>query len=313
MMYVMMRLVKKNILLSISSAQTPVPQRGLSRFFVWCIYIMFLLYCTSEAMSAQQLRIAAASDLQWAMNDLATAFRAAHPNASIDAVYGSSGNFTAQIRAGAPFDAFFSADTDYPQMLENAGLTVGARREYARGQIVLWAVREDILNILKKVLGKQDIQSPSTLPSVTIVKFLTQPEIKRIAIANPAHAPYGKRAKEFCAALTKDVSVEKKLETKFVLADNVAQAAQLVGTGAADCGIVSLSLVLAPVYAGKGVWTLLDSTRYSPLRQAAVVIKSRPNVALAEEFVRFVCSAEGARILARYGFRSFQSETLNKN
>lgn len=250
---------------------------------------VFLLNTQAQA---QTLRIAAAADLQWAMTDLAAAFRVKHPNVSIDAVYGSSGNFVAQIRAGAPFDAFFSADIDYPRALFDAGLATSAPHEYGLGRIVLWKAQSRTFDLSQGM------------------KLLASKQIRRIAIANPAHAPYGKRAKEyFQNALNNAPNSAQTLalvEQKCVFGDNVAHAAQLVQSGNADIGVISLSLALAPTpkraLASNGAYLLIDSALHTPLRQGAVVVKARPNVALAEEFVAFVCSVDGARILARYGF-----------
>jgi molybdate transport system substrate-binding protein len=254
--------------------------------------ILFLLLALHT--QAQTLRIAAAADLQWAMNDLAAAFRVKHPNVRFDAVYGSSGNFVAQIRAGAPFDAFFSADIEYPRALFDAGLTTSAPHEYGLGRIVLWKLHARAFDLSQGIT------------------LLASKQIRRIAIANPDHAPYGKRAKEYFQNASKNVSNSAQIlaliEQKCVFGDNVAHAAQLVQSGNADVGVISLSLALAPSpqrgLASKGAYVLIDSTLHTPLRQGAVVVKSRPNAALAEEFVAFVCSVDGARVLARYGFRS---------
>jgi molybdate transport system substrate-binding protein len=261
------------------------------------LYSSFVLLLALH-VSAQALRIAAAADLQWAMNDLTTAFRMKYPNVRFDAVYGSSGNFVAQIRAGAPFDAFFSADMDYPRALFDAGLASSAPHEYGFGRIVLWKANARTFDLSQGV------------------KLLASQQIRRIAIANPAHAPYGKRAKEYFQNALNNAPNNSPnsaqtlalVEQKCVFGDNVAHAAQIVVSGNADIGVISLSLALAPMLVRKGVYVVIDSTLHTPLRQGAVVIKARPNAAWAEEFVAFVCSADGSRILVRYGFRASDSE-----
>lgn len=239
----------------------------------------------AQDVPPQSLRIAAASDLQWAMKECIAAFLKTHPKVRIEPVYGSSGNFVAQIRAGAPFDVFFSADVEYPRTLFQAGLTTSQPREYALGRLVLWEART------------------TEMTKISLSQYLQSPQVRRIAHANPAHAPYGKRAKEVLAHTFKNASELTTIESKCVLADNVAQAAQFVQTGAAECGFISLSLVLSPPFQGKGSYVVLDSALHTPLRQAVVVIKSRPNIQLSEDFVGFICSVEGAQILGKYGFR----------
>ena len=253
------------------------------------LFISFIFLLTLR-VPAQTLRIAAAADLQWAMADLTRAFHTKHPNVRFDAVYGSSGNFVAQIRAGAPFDAFFSADIDYPRALFDAGLTTSAPHEYGLGRIVLWTAH----------VGTFDLWQG--------IQLLASKHVRRIAIANPTHAPYGKRAKEYIQNASTSPQMLALIEPKYVLGDNVAHTAQLVQSGNADVGVISLSLALAPTLARKGAYVVIDSMLHTPLRQGAVVVKARPNVALAEEFVAFVCSVDGARILQRYGFLKKQTK-----
>ncbi|TAE27501.1 MAG: molybdate ABC transporter substrate-binding protein [Candidatus Kapaibacterium sp.] len=253
--------------------------------FVTAVCVLFGVSISSG--NAQKLRIAAASDLQWAMPELIAEFRKQSSNTSnnaqIEAVYGSSGNFVAQIRAGAPFDIFFSANIEYAEQLTNAGLTTTKPREYAQGIVVLWCSARSSF-----------IQSP---------KDLTNPRVQRISLANPRHAPYGKRAEEFLHRFFADTLVLKRVWGNVVFADNVAQAAQFVQMGAANCGFISLSLALAPpVQSSGGRIIRLDSTLAPPLRQAAVVMKARKEAALAHSFLDFVCSPKAATIFTRYGF-----------
>ncbi len=256
-------------------------------FVMLCLMMLVLANGTVTSAFAQKLRIAAASDLQWVMPELIAEFRKQSPNASsnaqIEAVYGSSGNFVAQIRAGAPFDVFFSANIEYAEQLANTGLTSTMPREYARGIVVLWCAS-----------GSSFIKSP---------KDLADTRVQRIALANPRHAPYGKRAEEFLQRFFADTLVLKRVSGKVIFADNVAQAAQFVQTGAANCGFISLSLALAPPFQSSGGRIIrLDSTLAPPLRQAAVVVKASKDAVSAHSFLDFVCSPKAATIFARYGF-----------
>ena len=225
------------------------------------------------------LTIAAASDLRFALDELLRTFRAAHPAERIDVVYGSSGKLSTQVRHGAPFDIFFSADRAYAQALHESGLTVGPPRLYALGRLALWSS-----DVSLGRLGLDDV--------------VRHPAVRRFAIANPEHAPYGQRAME--ALRTR--GLQAVVAAKLVLGDNVSQAAQFIATGAAQAGIVAHSLVLAPALAGQGAWTLLPQAWHSPLEQAYVVTQRAAASALASQFTRFLDTAPALALLHRYGF-----------
>src|ERR1700722_10457022 len=178
----------------------------------------------SPLCSAQQITVAAAADLQFAMQDVATRFEK-ETGMNVKLTYGSSGNFFQQIQNGAPFDLFFSANLDFAKKLENAGLTdAGSYYPYARGKIVIWVPKESKLNLSSGM------------------KALLDPSVKKIAVANPQHAPYGQAA---VAALQKE-GLYEKVKDKFVLGENISQTASFVVSGSADVGIVALSLALSP-------------------------------------------------------------------
>ncbi len=247
---------------------------------------MFIFGCAlQKGAFAQPIRVAAAADLQQALPDLVQAFRAKHPSARIDVVYGSSGNFVAQIEGGAPFDMFFSADMRYPESLFTKGLTTSKPRRYALGKLVLWVGKNSQTNLDANVQREG-------------LALLNSPLVLRVAIANPAHAPYGERAREALQASNLWSAIEKRL----VLADNVAQAAQFAQTLNVDAAIISLSLALSPAMQKAGSYTLIDTKLHKPLEQCAVVMKRSAHIALADEFLQYICSPEGASILARYGF-----------
>ncbi|MCU1285507.1 MAG: modA [Acidobacteriales bacterium] len=239
-----------------------------------------MIFSTS-VLAQSELTIAAASDLSAAMKELVAGFEK-QSGTKVKTTFGSSGNFYAQIQNGAPFDIFFSADVEYPRKLESAGLAeAGTLYEYARGQIVLW-VRND---------------SPLDITTLQMVALLDS-TVRKIAIANPSHAPYGRAA----VAALRHFGLSNKVRDKFVIGENISQTAQFVETGNAQVGIIALSLGLSPALKDKGKYWEVPLDAYPPLEQAAVVIKSSNNKAAANAFFAYVRSPAGQEILQRYGF-----------
>jgi molybdate transport system substrate-binding protein len=234
------------------------------------------------APAPRTLAVAAAADLQFAMAELVTQFLAQHPDILVAATYGSSGNFYAQLSQRAPFDLFFSADAVFPARLTADGLTVAnSEFVYGVGRLVVWVPRGSPLDVER--LG---------------LTALTQSAVRRIAIANPKHAPYGRAAEAAMRAL----GVYDRVRAKLVFGDNVAQAAQFVQTGAADVGILALSLAMAPPMREAGVYWEIPATAYPSMVQAAVILRSTRQPEAAQQFCDFVRSAAGQSSLARYGF-----------
>jgi molybdate transport system substrate-binding protein len=234
----------------------------------------------SSACAAQEISVAAAADLQFAMQDIASRFQK-ETGKTVKATYGSSGNFLQQIQNGAPFDVFFSANLDYPKKLDAAGLTEpGSYYEYARGKIVIWVPSDSKLDL-----------SPG-------MKVLLDPSIKKIAIANPLHAPYGQAA---VAALEHE-NIYDNVKDKFVLGENISQTASFVVAGAADAGIVALSLALSPNMKDKGRYVEVPTTDYPPIEQACVILRSAKNKKVAEQFLAFVKTSAVRDVLRSYGF-----------
>jgi molybdate transport system substrate-binding protein len=229
---------------------------------------------------AQEITVAAAADLQSAMQDIASRYQK-DTGKTVKITYGSSGNFFQQIRNGAPFDMFFSANVDYPKRLEAAGLTEpDSYYSYASGKIVIWVPND----------SKFDLNAG--------LQTLLDPRVKKIAIANPLHAPYGQAA---VAALQKE-DLYEKVKDKFVLGENISQAASFVVSGSADAGIVALSLALSPTMKQKGRYVEIPATDYAPIEQACVILKSSQNKETASQFLTYVKSPAAAGILASYGF-----------
>jgi molybdate transport system substrate-binding protein len=216
------------------------------------------------------------------MDDLVAAWEATDPGRSVEPSYGSSGNFLAQIKEGAPFDVFFSADAAYPRELERAGLAdVGSTRLYAIGQIVVWVANDSALDVETRGLD-----------------VLTDPSVKAVAIANPEHAPYGRAA---VAAMT-SAGIYDSVNAKLVLGENVSQAAQFVESGNADAGIVALALAVAPTLSDLGRYATIPIDSYPRLEQGAVVLDSAIDRLSAQAFLDFVLGSGGRAILDRYGF-----------
>ncbi len=233
------------------------------------------------AAHAEELTIAAAADLTYCLQDLNTSFRQAHPDAVLKVSTGSSGNFFAEIKNGAPFDLFLSADMNYPRELIKAGLAEESNLvQYAVGRIVLWTKSD-----------KVDVSHG--------LAVLRDGEIKKIAIANPEHAPYGRAAK---SALEHE-KLWDEVQSRIVIGENISQTAQFVETGNAEVGIVALSLVLSPKLEKVGKYFEIPTDSYPPLEQGAIVTKIGGTKPLAKPYLDFLRSPEARKIFDRYGFR----------
>jgi len=240
----------------------------------------FFAVTGSKMVGAESVSIAAASDLVYCLDDLNKAYREIHPDTELKVSTGSSGNFFAQIKNGAPFDVFLSADVSYPQALIDAGLADQASLSiYAVGRIVLWT-NKDNLNITAGLSA------------------LTGSDFKKVAIANPEHAPYGKAAK----AALEHCKLWDAVKDKLVLGDNISQTAQFIQTGSADAGVVALSLVLAPNLAKVGHWVEIPADSYPPLKQAAVITNQGTANPAAAGYLTFLRSPEARVIFDRFGF-----------
>ena len=234
-----------------------------------------------DAAGARAIRIAAASDLRFALDDVAAAFRLRSPVTRIDVTYGSSGTFHAQIVHGAPYDVFLSADLSYPRDLVARGRGDAAGSfVYAIGRLVLW------------------VPSSSPLDVARGMDVMRDPRIRHVAIANPAHAPYGRGAE----AAMRSAGVWDTVSRKLVLGENVAQAAQFVESGAAEIGVIAHSLALAPAMRGKGRYWDVPPGMYPVMEQGGLVLSSAVDPAAAVRFRAFMQSADARAILARSGF-----------
>ncbi len=243
------------------------------------ILLTFVVVAAHMGMG-QEITVAAAADLQYAFQEVTASFQK-QTDSRVKVVYGSSGNLFEQIQSGAPFDMFFSANLDYPRELESARLaTSESFYIYARGRIVLWAA------------------SGSNLDLSRGLAVLTDPQVKKIAIANPQHAPYGQAA---LAAMRKE-GVYDAVKDKLVLGENISQAASFVTAGAAEVGIVALSLAVAPNMNSKGRYVEVASNDYPPLEQGCVILSASKNNPVARQFLAYIKTSAVANILHRYGF-----------
>ena len=229
---------------------------------------------------AEELTIAAASDLNFVFRELVAEFEKTTGN-NVRLSLGSSGNFFSQIQNGAPFDLYFSADIAYPRKLEEAGLTVpGSLYPYAVGRIVVWVGKDSHLDLSKGL------------------EALREPMLRKIAIANPKHAPYGRAA----VAAMEYFKVYDQVKDKLVLGENISQAAQFVESGAADVGIIALSLALAPPMQAAGHYWEIPADAHPPIEQGAVILMGGKNQESAKAFLSFIQGAEGQTVMKRYGF-----------
>ena len=230
---------------------------------------------------AQEITVAAAADLNYALKDLATRFEK-KSGGKITLSFGSSGNLFSQLQSGAPYDLFFSADEQYPQKLAAAGLMDPASlRTFAVGHLVLWVPNSGGLD-----------------PQQQKMNLLLQPSVHRIAIANPRHAPYGRAA----MAAVEHFGLKDKVAGKLVFGENISQAAQFVQSGNAQAGLIALSLAVSPAMKDAGTYWELPSDSYPELRQAVGIVSASKHKQAAQAFLDYETSPEGASVLEQYGF-----------
>jgi len=225
--------------------------------------------------------VAAASDLQFALPDIAAAFMRA-TGREVRLSFGSSGNFRRQIAEGAPFELFLSADAGYVDALAREGRTEGNGVVYAIGRLALF------------VPNGSPIEPDATLRD--LARALQDGRLVKLAIANPEHAPYGRAARE---ALM-HAGLWEGLAQKLALGENVSQAAQFAASGAAQAGLVPASLARAPALAARGRFVVLPASLHEPLVQKMILLRGAGPTAHA--FYDFLRQPAAREILARYGF-----------
>jgi molybdate transport system substrate-binding protein len=234
----------------------------------------------ATAHTESHLAIAAAANLVYVMEDLNAAFQSQQPGVVLTVTMGASGNLVAQIRHGAPFDVFLSADLEHPKSLVERGeADAKSLRTFAIGRLVLW----------------------TTKPSIELESFastMKNPTVRRIALANTETAPYGVAAKQ---ALERS-GVAEEVRGKLVFGENITQTAQFVETGNADVGLVALSLVLSPSLKNRGRWIPVPEELYTPIEQGAVLTRRGASNPAAVQYLEFLQSNEAREIMKRFGY-----------
>jgi molybdate transport system substrate-binding protein len=243
------------------------------------LLLVWALVLLAGTAHAQTVAVAAAADLQAVLPELAARFEK-DSGRRVQLTFGSSGNFFAQIQNGAPFDVFLSADIAYPRRLAQGGLAEPDTLRYAVGRIALWTRGDSGIDISRGL------------------QALVGPGVRRIALANPEHAPYGRAAVE---ALRR-AGLYDKVRTRFVLGENIAQAAQFVQSGNADVGIIALSLALAPAMKASGVYVEIPPSLHPPIEQGAIVLRAARDKAAARDFLAFLGRADSVSLLRASGF-----------
>ena len=229
----------------------------------------------SNTSNSHELTVAAASDLTPAFEEIGREFESVHKT-KVVFVFGSTGLLTKQIENGAPMDLFIAANVSYVEQLEQKGLIIpGSKAIYARGRITLWTPAESNL----RLLGIED---------------LSRPEVQRVAIANPDHAPYGLAARQ----ALETAGIWERVRPKLVYGDNIRQTLQYAETGNVDVAIVALSLSTQ----SRGRWTLIPEDLHKPIDQGMAIIKTTKNEPAARAFADFVNGPQGRAIMQKYGF-----------
>jgi molybdate transport system substrate-binding protein len=247
-------------------------------------FILFIILSFFSCSSKNNftLTLAAAANVQFAMDTLAALFEE-ETGIKTNIITGSSGKLTAQILQGAPYDIFLSADMKYPEQIFNSGKALDRPKVYAYGSLILWTLKADI--------------EPG-------LEILTSDVIKRIAIANPRTAPYGDVSVEFL----KKMNLFEKVKDKLIYGESISQVNQFITSRSADIGFSAESVVLSSRLTDTGNWIKLDSTKYTPLRQGAIIIdREDGKTNEAEKFISFLLSLPAKKILSEFGYKTHLS------
>jgi molybdate transport system substrate-binding protein len=234
-----------------------------------------------DKASSSELTVAAAADLSAALKEIGDGYEK-KTGVKVKLSFGASGALTQQIQNGGPFDLFFSADMDYPRQLITAGDADGASLyQYAIGKLVLWVPADSPLDLDR---GGMNV--------------LLDPMVKKIAIANPQHAPYGRAA----VAALKHAGLYDRVADRLVMGENVSQAAQFAESGNAQAGFVALAHAVAPGMRGKGKYWEVPADFYPPLVQGVVVLSHSQHKKEAADFLEYIKTKESSELLRKYGF-----------
>ena len=241
------------------------------------ITVLTILFVTMT-VSAQKVNVAAAANLRYVLEEIKTAYVKQNPKAKVNLTFGASGMLVQQIQNGASFDLFMAADNEFPLKLKEKGLTTGNMSTYAFGKLAIYSTTLDV-----EKLGLAALKDPS---------------VKKIAIANPATAPYGERAEE----LLKTLKLYEMLKPKIITGENISQTAQFAFTGNAEIGFIALSLALAPEMTGKGNYYIIPQNQYKPIEQACILIKTQVVNTEASKFRKYILSPATKAIWEKWGY-----------
>lgn len=248
----------------------------LQALLILCLSSILLLAC-KEPRKENTILIATASNMQFAIKEIASAFTE-NTGIETEIITGASGNLAAQIKEGAPYDIFLSANLKYPRFLYKNGLAKDPPEVYAYGQLILWTCQDGISTELDSL--KSDL-------------------VKHIALANPEIAPYGKAAME---VLNKH-ELTSTIQQKLVYAESIAQANQFIHSGAAELGFTALAVVYTPQFKNKGSWTVIPAEAYSPIAQGIILVNRQGATSdNARKFYNFLLGDKGKQILGKYGY-----------
>jgi molybdate transport system substrate-binding protein len=249
--------------------------------FVVCTFLSVPLGWAQKTNPATELVVAAAADLSSALKDIGDVYEK-KTGVKVKLSFGSSGSLTQQIQNGAPFDLFFSADMDYPrQLIASGAADGGSLYQYAVGKLVLWVPADSPLDVEHKGMD-----------------ILLDSSVKKIAVANPQHAPYGRAA----VAALKHAGVYDRVSDRLVMGESVSQAAQFVESGNAQAGFVALAHAIAPGMRGKGKYWQVPADFYPPLTQGAVVLSHTQHKEEAGDFLEFIKTKASGNVFLKYGF-----------
>ncbi len=243
------------------------------------VLVSYVLLTFSVAVHSEPLTVAVAANVKYAFDEIADEFTKSS-GVRVNGVFASAGKIAAQVKGGAPYDVFLSADTAFPDSLHRDGLALAPSRVYAYGVLVLWTVKDLDLGKGMSVVGDGSV--------------------KKIAIANPKLAPYGQAAIEALGTL----GLKEAAQPKLVFGESIGQTSQYIESGAADIGFTAKSVVLAPELHGKGRWIEVPKDSYQPIAQGAVVLKhgAETQAESARKFMDFLFSDKARAILKKYGY-----------
>lgn len=242
---------------------------------------VILVLTFNNNLLAQKITIFAASDLRFALDEVKAKFLKKYPKNEVETIYGSSGKGMQQIQNGAPYDIYFSANEEYVTKLYKNKDVATKPLLYAKGRIVIWSTNPNF-------------------DSKKGFKNFKASWVKRIAIANPSHAPYGEKAKQ----AMENIGIYKQIKSKLVLGENISQTTQFVQSGAADIGIIAYSLALSPTILKSKYpnYYIIDSKLHQPLLQGYAITSIGIKKTLSKKFYQFIRTKEAKTIMKSYGF-----------